>query len=143
MRHAPIGTAVVRGVTTAFGTAVLAAPAAAHGTEASEVGIGFAPLVAGVVGTGLIGGTVFAVGGVRYRRQAHRVAPVLALVLGGVSHLFLDLFVIRVDRFGPPYLFPLTAWLPPAGNLYASTDVWPAAVAIALAVPVWIARRRR
>jgi len=65
------------------------------------------------------------------------------LFAGGVSHLLLDLFVIRVDGVGPPYLFPVSGWLPPAGNLYASADLWTIPVAVALALPVWIARRRR
>ncbi|MFA1611194.1 metal-dependent hydrolase [Halobellus rubicundus] len=73
-------------------------------------------------------------------RSADRRAALGALVAGGIGHLVLDLFVIRVDGLGPPYLFPLTGWLPPAGNLYASSDLWPVAVALAVAVPVWIAR---
>jgi membrane-bound metal-dependent hydrolase YbcI (DUF457 family) len=66
----------------------------------------------------------------------------VALLAGSVSHLLLDTFVIRVDGVAPPYLFPLTGWLPPSGNLYASSDVWPAVVVLAFAVPVWLVRRR-
>jgi hypothetical protein len=64
------------------------------------------------------------------------------LVWGGVSHLVLDLFVVRVDGVAPPYLFPVSAWLPPAANLYTSTDLWTIPVALALALPVWVVRRR-
>jgi membrane-bound metal-dependent hydrolase YbcI (DUF457 family) len=76
-------------------------------------------------------------------RPGDRVAAGVALVAGGASHLLLDAFVIRVDGVAPPYLFPLSGWLPPAANLYASTDVWPAVVALSVAVPVWLLRRRR
>ena len=64
------------------------------------------------------------------------------LVYGGVSHLVLDLFVVRVDGIAPPYLFPVSGWLPPAANLYTSTDLWTIPVALALALPVWVMRRR-
>lgn len=90
-------------------------------------------------------GGVVALGGIGALtiRRTDRWPALAALLSGGVGHLLLDLFVIRVDGVGPPYLFPLSAWLPPAGNLYASSDLWPAAVAFALAVAVWGARKRR
>lgn len=90
-------------------------------------------------------GGVLALGGLGALtiRRTDRRRALTALVAGGVGHLLLDLFVIRVDGVGPPYLFPFSAWLPPAGNLYASSDLWPVAVALAVAVPVWIARERR
>jgi hypothetical protein len=115
--------------------------------KAAVLGEAVAGTAAGVPysfwGIHTLGGVVVLAGvGAMTIRSDDRRAAFGALVLGGVTHLFLDLFVIRVDGFGAPYLFPLTAWLPPAGNLYASTDVWPAAVAIAVAVPVWLARRR-
>mgnify|MGYP000147401763 CR=1 FL=1 len=95
-------------------------------------------------GVHTLGGVVVLGGlGAMTIRRSDRRAAFVALAFGGVGHLFLDLFVIRVDGLGAPYLFPVTAWLPPAGNIYASSDVWPAAVAIAIAIPVWIARRRR
>ncbi|ERH04687.1 MAG: hypothetical protein J07HR59_01824 [Halorubrum sp. J07HR59] len=61
----------------------------------------------------------------------------VALTIGGVSHLILDLLVIRVDGDAPPYLFPITDWLPPAGNLYASSDIWPTLIALTTALLVW------
>ena len=64
------------------------------------------------------------------------------LAAGGVSHLVLDLFVVRVDGAAPPYLFPVSGWLPPAANLYTRTDLWTIPVAAALALPVWVGRRR-
>jgi len=90
-----------------------------------------------------VGGVVVlaGLGALTVRSRDRRIAAV-ALAAGGVSHLLLDTLVIRVDGLAPPYLFPLTGWLPPAGNVYASSDVWPLLVAVAIAVPVWIACRR-
>jgi len=64
------------------------------------------------------------------------------LVCGGVSHLVLDLFVVRADGVAPPYLFPVTGWLPPAANLYTSTDLWTIPAALSLALAAWVMRRR-
>ena len=71
-----------------------------------------------------------------------RLVGAIALATGSASHLLLDAAVIRVDGTAPPYLFPLTNWLPPAGNLYASTDVWPTVVTLVVAIPVWLLRRQ-
>jgi membrane-bound metal-dependent hydrolase YbcI (DUF457 family) len=76
-------------------------------------------------------------------RASDRRAGLAFLVCGGVTHLLLDAFVVRVDGVAPPYLFPVSGWLPPAANLYTSTDLWTIPAALALAVPVWVARRRR
>ncbi len=75
--------------------------------------------------------------------ERDRRAAFGALVAGGCSHLSLDLLVVRVDGEAPPYLYPLSDWLSPAGNLYTSADLWLLAVVIAVAVPVWAWRRRR
>jgi membrane-bound metal-dependent hydrolase YbcI (DUF457 family) len=75
-------------------------------------------------------------------RATDRHAGFGFLLCGGVSHLLLDLFVVRVDGAAPPYLFPITGWLPPAANLYTSTDLWTIPVALAIALPVWVVRRR-
>lgn len=74
-------------------------------------------------------------------RGTDRRAGFAALLGGGTIHLLLDLFVIRVDGVAPPYLFPVSGWLPPAGNLYASTDTWTIPVALAAALSVWVLRR--
>lgn len=76
-------------------------------------------------------------------RASDRRAGLAFLLCGGVTHLLLDAFVLRVDGVAPPYLFPVSGWLPPAANLYSSTDLWTIPAALALAVPVWVARRRR
>ena len=80
--------------------------------------------------------------GVLTLRTADRRAGLVALCTGGVGHLVLDLFVIRVDGVAPPYLFPLSGWLPPAGNLYASTDLWTIVAAVVVALPVYAIRAR-
>ncbi len=90
-----------------------------------------------------LGGVVVLAGlGALTVRARDRRAAFGALVGGGCSHLLLDLLVVRVDGEGPPYLFPFTDWLAPAGNVYTSADLWPLAVAVAVAVPVWLLRRR-
>jgi hypothetical protein len=76
-------------------------------------------------------------------RSADRRLGFAALAAGGAGHLVLDMFVIRVDGLAPPYLFPITGWLPPAGTLYASSEIWPVVVALAVAIPVWLTRERQ
>lgn len=94
-------------------------------------------------GVHTLGGVVVLAGlGALTVRRSDRRAAFGALVGGGVGHLLLDVLVVRVDGEGPPYLFPVTDWLPPAGNVYTSADLWPLAVAVAVAVPVWLWRRR-
>lgn len=96
-----------------------------------------------VWGLHTLGGVVvLAVVGAVTLRPVDRRQGVLALTAGGVSHLVLDLLVVRTDGTAPPYLFPLTGWFPPAGNLYASADAWPALVAVPFALLVALVRAR-
>jgi membrane-bound metal-dependent hydrolase YbcI (DUF457 family) len=75
------------------------------------------------------------VGTLTVRSSDRRIA--LALLLGGgASHLLLDLFVIRADGLAPPYLFPFSGWPPPTATVYASTDLWPTALAAIAALSV-------
>ncbi|MFB6176290.1 MAG: hypothetical protein ABEI99_03940 [Halobaculum sp.] len=81
-----------------------------------------------------LGGVVLIAGlGALTIRATDRWLAFRALLGGGVSHLLLDLLVIRADGVAPPYLYPLSGWLPPAGNLYLSSDLWPPLVALCLA----------
>jgi hypothetical protein len=86
------------------------------------------------------------VGALTIRASDRRTALAL-LLAGGVSHLLFDLFVIRVDGIAPPYLFPISGWLPPTATVYASTDIWPTVAALALAFPVvfvrYVTKRRQ
>jgi len=63
------------------------------------------------------------------------------LALGAASHHSLDLLLFNPSGYSYPVLFPLTAYNPPAGQLYLSSDRWPALVAGALTILVWWARR--
>lgn len=90
-----------------------------------------------------LGGIVLVAGlGALTIHAADRRLAFRSLLAGGVSHLLLDLLVIRADGVAPPYLYPLSGWLPPAGNLYLSSDLWPPAVALCLAGVVAVHDRR-
>lgn len=65
------------------------------------------------------------------------------LVLGMVTHLLLDLLLWSPTGYAYPALWPLTSHALPAGNLYLSTDRWPAVCAAAVATLVWYVVRRR
>jgi len=90
-----------------------------------------------------LGGVVALAGiGALTIRASDRRTTLALLLAGGASHLLLDLFVIRADGVAPPYLFPVSGWLPPTATVYASTDLWPTAVALALALVVFLSRLR-
>ncbi|WP_251328600.1 metal-dependent hydrolase [Haloplanus pelagicus] len=75
---------------------------------------------------------VVAVAG-RYRRRA-------AVVLGGgaLSHVVLDLFLHTASGLAPYAIFwPLTPYRPPTPGVYLSTQLWPTALAGALAAVTW------
>lgn len=95
-------------------------------------------------GVHTLGGAIIlaGIGALTIWRQDRRLSFV-ALTIGSVSHLVLDLLVIRADGEAPPYLFPITDWLPPAGNLYASSDIWPAVIALVATLLVWAVRSER
>jgi len=74
---------------------------------------------------------------------AERRAAAVALVAGGLSHLSLDLGVVRAAPTAPPYPFPLSWWRPPNPELYTSSDVVPTVVAVVLAAATLLYDRRR
>lgn len=74
--------------------------------------------------------------------RAERSVAFGTLVGGGLLHLALDALVIRADGRAPPYLYPLSWWRPPSGDLYLSSDLWPTAVAVVLAATAWWMTRR-
>lgn len=144
-----VGAAVVRwtGVSDRYLPVVLVGAVAPDGMKATvppEIVAGTAfGLPYSFWGLHTLGGVVVLSGiGAVTLRASDRRPGFRFLLYGGVSHLVLDLFVIRVDGVAPPYLFPVSGWLPPAANLYASTDLWTIPVATALALPVWMVRRR-
>ena len=70
-----------------------------------------------------------------YRR---RVLALLAI--GALSHHLLDVLLLTQSGYTYAVFWPLTAYHPPAPNLYLSSDRWPAIVAGAGAVLVWFLR---
>ena len=75
--------------------------------------------------------------------RSYRRAAFAALVGGAASHLLLDSFIRRANGLTPPYLYPLTWWHPSSGDLYLSSDPWPAALAVAVASVAFAYDRRR
>lgn len=75
--------------------------------------------------------------------RGERVGAYGVLVGSAAVHLLLDALVARAGGYAPPYLYPFTWWQPPAGGLYVSSDLWPTAVAVALAAAAWLLPRRR
>jgi hypothetical protein len=63
--------------------------------------------------------------------------------LGIGTHLALDLLVIRTDDTAPRYLYPFVWWHPPSADLLLSSDVWPAAVALPVALATLLYDWRR
>lgn len=72
-----------------------------------------------------------------YRRRA-----VVLLSIGALTHHVLDVALLTVTGYAYPVFWPLTEYHLPAGNLYTSSDRWPAVVSGALAVVLWRVRRR-
>lgn len=72
-----------------------------------------------------------------------RPAVLGSLSFGVLVHMFLDLLVIRADGTAPPYLYPLTWWHLPSGNVYLSSDIWPSLVTIGVGILVWHIDRSR
>jgi hypothetical protein len=71
----------------------------------------------------------------------HRKRVFLLLALGAASHHSLDLLLFNPSGYSYPVLLPLTAYNPPAGQLYLSSDRWPALVAGTLAALMWLNRQ--
>ena len=73
-----------------------------------------------------------------YRRPAFGT-----LLAGASTHLFLDSLIRRANGLTPPYLYPFSWWQPPSGDLYLSSDPWPAVVAVVAAAAVFAYDRYR
>ncbi|NHN46513.1 metal-dependent hydrolase [Halostella sp. JP-L12] len=65
------------------------------------------------------------------------------LALGAISHHVLDLLLLTSSGYAYPIFWPLTGYYPPTGNLYLSTDRWPAVVAGSVAFVLWVGTRER
>lgn len=85
-----------------------------------------------------VGGAVVLVGlfALLFDRADRRRVLVVAM-FGALSQFPLDGLIRRANDLSPPYLYPITWWQPPAGNLYLSSDLWPVLPALVLAGLVW------
>ena len=72
----------------------------------------------------------------------YRTRALALFAIGVASHFLLDWLLLTATGYAFPVFWPLTEWRPPAGNLYLSSDRWPAFLATLLAVGVWYARQR-
>ncbi|MFB6307705.1 MAG: metal-dependent hydrolase [Haloarculaceae archaeon] len=73
--------------------------------------------------------------------RAERRPAAALLGLGVGLHVLLDYLVVRAGGYAPPYLYPFTWAQLPAGNVYLSSDIWPGALAVAVAGVVVIVDR--
>ena len=72
----------------------------------------------------------------------YRTRAFALFAIGVATHFVLDWLLLTATGYAFPVFWPLTEWRPPAGNLYLSSDRWPALVAGMLAVGVWYVRVR-
>lgn len=63
------------------------------------------------------------------------------LAIGASSHLFTDALIRVPDGRSQSVFWPLTRYQPPTPGLYLNTDIWPLAVAAALAILSWLLGR--
>lgn len=75
--------------------------------------------------------------------RSYRRGAFVALVGGASTHLFLDSLIRRANGLTPPYLYPFSWWHPPSGDLYLSSEPWPATLALIVAAAVFFHDRRR
>ena len=73
-----------------------------------------------------------------YRRHA-----ILLFLIGALSHHALDLALLNASGYSYAVFWPITEYRPPSGDLYRSSDPWPALVAAVGAALVWSSNHRR
>jgi|GEM_PF-199071 len=101
------------------------------------VPFGYRPLST-LGGVALVAGVVALLFG-----RCHRWRAYGALLAGGVTSLLLDGCRVFVTGRAGPYFYPLTWWRPPSPNLYVTADPRVLGVALATALVVFLADRRR
>ncbi|WP_049889102.1 metal-dependent hydrolase [Natronolimnohabitans innermongolicus] len=74
---------------------------------------------------------------------ANRLLAVALLAVGALSHHVLDVLLVTPTGEAYAVFWPLLEYRPPAGDLYLSSDRWPAVVAGCCALVVWLIDRRR
>jgi membrane-bound metal-dependent hydrolase YbcI (DUF457 family) len=67
----------------------------------------------------------------------HRQRAFGLLLLGAISHLFLDALLINASGYSYAVFFPFSAAHPPTPGLFLSSDRWPAAVSGLTAIAIW------
>lgn len=72
----------------------------------------------------------------------HRNRAIVLLAIGAASHHALDVALLTVTGHSYAVFWPLTAYRPPSGGLYLSSDRLPALVAGLAATAAWLVRRR-
>lgn len=65
-----------------------------------------------------------AIGAMLFDSRHDRLRAYGLLVVGGVSHLFLDGLKLWADGHSGAYLYPLTWWRAPSPGWYVSADRW-------------------
>ncbi|ELY37822.1 metal-dependent hydrolase [Natronorubrum tibetense] len=74
---------------------------------------------------------------------AHRKQAFALFAVGVLSHHILDILLLTPTGEAYTVFWPFLQYRPPAGDLYLSSDRWPALVASCGALLVWIVSRRR
>lgn len=101
------------------------------------------PIPIALVAIHRLGGVVVLAGLGALLFERGKKMPVFAVMTtGGIFHLFLDVFNTWATGRAPPYLYPITWWQPPSGNLYVSAEFWPAVLSVLAAVSIWTLKRR-
>ncbi|QRV15778.1 metal-dependent hydrolase [Haloterrigena salifodinae] len=91
-----------------------------------------------LVGSALVVGL-----GALFVTPAQRPLAVALLAVGAGSHHALDLLLVTASGDAYAVFWPLLEYRPPAGDLYLSSDRWPAVVAGVGALCIRIVARRR
>lgn len=73
-------------------------------------------------------------------RPGRRLWAFALLAVGALTHHALDVALLTPTGHTYAVFWPLTAFRPPSGGLYLSSDPWPTAVAVALAAVTWVLR---
>ncbi len=62
---------------------------------------------------------------------------------GALSHHLLDSLLLNASGYSYPLFWPVSSYSPPTPGLYLSTDMWPALVAVAVSLIIWMIDRKK
>jgi len=88
------------------------------------------------------GATIACAIGALLAGDGYKTRVFVLLMIGVISHLVLDGFLINVTGYSYPILWPLTTFNFPTPNLFSSSDRWPALVSTLIAVSIWLLHRK-